>query len=82
MTVHSTLTLQPFPVRLLPAFATVYGFDTCVSDVRQACLQSADVITRERCIENPVLELELDPSQSLKLLKPLYGFCESSDLKH
>ena len=35
---------------------------------------------REVFIKKPVPEFELDPNQSLQLLRPLYGLCESGDL--
>ena len=37
---------------------------------------------RDIFIRDPIPEFELDPSQCLQLLKPLYGLCESGDLWH
>ena len=37
---------------------------------------------RDIFVRDPVPEFELDPSQCLQLLKPLYGLCESGDLWH
>ena len=80
MMVHSTSTLQPSSIRLLLALAIVHGFDIWTSDVRQAYLQSADPLSRPVFISKPVPKFELEPSQCLQLLKPLYGLCESGDL--
>lgn len=82
MMVHSTSTLQPSSIRLLLALAAIQGFDVGTSDVRQAYLQSAKPLARDVFIARPVREFELDPSQCLQLLKPLYVLCESGDLWH
>lgn len=80
--VHSTSTLQPSSIPLLLALAATHGFDIWTSDVRQAYLQSTDPLARDVFIARPVPEFELDPSQFLQILKPLYGLCESGDLWH
>ena len=82
MMAHTTSTLQPQSIRLLLALAAIHGFDIWTSDVRQAYLQSTEPLTRNIFIKRPVPEFELDPSQCLKLLKPLYGLCESGDMWH
>ena len=80
--VHSTSTLQPQSFRLLLALAAIFEFDIWTSDVRQAYLQSAEPLARDIFIRKLLAEFELDPSQCLKLLKPLCGLCESEDLWH
>ena len=80
MMVHSTSTLQPSSIQILLALETVHGFEIWTSDVRQAYIQSAEPLARDVFISKPVLELELDLSQYLQLLKPLYGLCEAGDL--
>ena len=78
--VHTSQTLQPSSVRLLLALAELHGFSTWTSDVTQAYLQSAVPLMRDVFIKDPVPEFELNPNQSLQLLRPLYGLCESGDL--
>lgn len=80
--VHSASTLQPQSIRLLLSLAAIFDFDIWTSDVRQAYLQSAEPLARDIFIAHPVPEFELEPSQCLKLLKHLYGLCESGDLWH
>lgn len=80
--VHTSSTLQLQSVRLLLALAAIHGFHVWTSDVRQAYLKAAEPIAREIFIRKPVGEFELEPSQCLQLLKPLYGLCESGDFWH
>ena len=80
--VHSAAPLQPQSIRLLLALAAAHGFKIWSSDVRQAYIQSADPLSRELFITKPVPEFELQPEHCLKLLKPLYGLCDSGDLWH
>ena len=82
MMVHTTSTLQPQFIRLLPALAAIHVFHIWASGVRQAYLQSAEPLIRDFFIKRPVLEFEPDPSKCLKLLKPLYVLCESGDMWH
>lgn len=71
MMVHDATTLQPQSIRILLALAAMFGFKIWTSDVRQAYLQSALLLTRDLLITKPVPEIELSPDQCLKLLKPL-----------
>ena len=80
--VYSSQTLQPSSVRLLLSLASLYGFDVWTADVRQAYLQSSEALIRDVFIKDPVREFELYPTQCLKLLRPLYGLCESRVLWH
>ena len=80
--VPCTSTLQPQSISILLALAAVFHFDMWTSDVRQAYLQSAEPMARDIFIRSPVQEFESNPSQCLKLLKLLYGLCESGDLWH
>ena len=80
--VHSVATLQPQSIRHLLALVAIHGFDMWSPDVRPAYLQSAEPLSRELFITKPAPEFELQPQQCLKLLKPVYGLCDSGDLRH
>ena len=78
--VHSSQTLQPQSIRILLALAVIFGFKIWTADVRQAYLQSAIKLQREVYVKTNASEFELKPNKCLKLLRPLYGLCESGDL--
>ena len=78
--VHSSQTLQPQSIRLLLALACIFGFPIWTSDVSQAYLQSAIPLSRDLFLSSTVPELELDATQCLQIIQPLYGLSESGDL--
>lgn len=80
--VHSAQVLQPASIRLLLAIAQIKHFQVWSSDVKHAYIQSDSDISRDIFIKKVVPEFELQPNECLKLLKPLYGLCESGDLWH
>ena len=80
MMVHNSATLQPQSIRLLLALAVAHGFNIWTSDVTQAYLQSAVPLVRDIFITKDITEFNLERHQALKLIKPLYGLCESGDL--
>lgn len=80
--VHSAQVLQPASIRLLLALAQLKDFEVWSSDVKHAYIQSESNISRDIYIKKATTEFELEPNQCLKLLKPLYGLCESGDLWH
>lgn len=56
----------------------VIGFQLCSKDNCQAYLESAEKLLRDVYI-NPGKEVDLQPNQILKLLRPLYGLSDSDD---
>lgn len=80
MIVHRHTTIRPQFVQMFLAIAEIFYFFVWKSDMRQAYLQSAEPLAREIFIHTYLEEYKLDASQCLKLLKELYGLCESGDL--
>jgi Reverse transcriptase (RNA-dependent DNA polymerase) len=68
--VHQSLTARQQSTKLLVAIAAVFGF--------RIFLQSADKLMRDVYL-SPSKEFELGADEVLKLLKPLYGLCDSGD---
>ena len=80
MMVQSTSTLEPQSIRFLLALAAVHGFNIWTLDVRQAYLKPVEPLEREILISKPAPKFDLNPSQRLQPLRPLYGLCESGDM--
>ncbi len=80
MIVHSTQTVQTSSTRLLLSLASILGFRVWTADVTQAYLKSGKPLQREIFIRNPAEDFELKPEECLKLIRTLYGLCESGDL--
>ncbi len=78
--VHSSSTLQPHSNRLLLTMSLIFKFKIWTSDVRQAYLQSLIELNRDIYLKNLPEEFDLPADIYLKLLKPLYGLCDSGDL--
>ncbi len=80
MIFHSTRTIQASSTRLLLSLASTLGFDIWTADVTQAYLKSGKPLKRDIFVRNPADEFELNTNQFLRLVRPLYGLCESGDL--
>lgn len=78
--VQSSQTFKPQSIRLIIALATAFGLQVWTTDVNQAYLQSAIPLERVLNLHTIIPDLEMDPSQSMKLLQPFYGLSESADL--
>lgn len=62
--------------------ATTLSFDIWTAYVRQAYLQASEPLMRDVFLKPPAPELSLSAQQALKLIKPLYGLCDSGDIWH
>jgi Reverse transcriptase (RNA-dependent DNA polymerase) len=66
---------------LVLALASICGFEMWTLDTSQALLQAANENMRDIFLQPPK-EMELSSDEFLKLMKPLYGLCDSSDRWH
>jgi hypothetical protein len=64
--IHNSTTLKHQSVRLILAFAFVFGFDLWYSGVNQAYLQSAEKLQRDIFVR--LEELDLGPNALLQLV--------------
>jgi hypothetical protein len=65
-------------VRDEQALASICGFEEWALDIRQAFLQAANENMRDN-FPQPPKEMELSSDAFLKLMKSLYGLCDSGD---
>jgi Reverse transcriptase (RNA-dependent DNA polymerase) len=63
------------------ALASICGFEMWTLDIRQAILQAANEKMRGNFLQPPKA-MELSSDEFLKLMKPLYGLCDSGDRWH
>ena len=75
--VHNTVNIKQSSIRTIMALATILGLDVWSSDVKQAYLQSASKLQRKVFVRPT--ELNLDSSELLQIIRPLYGLTDSGD---
>jgi hypothetical protein len=66
--------------KVLPA-RTICGFEEWTLDIWQATLQAANEKMRGNFLQPPKA-MDLASDEFLKLIKPLYGLCDSGDRWH
>ena len=76
--VHQSPNLGQDGTRMLFALASILGFEIWSVDVSQAFIQSASDNMRPIFCTGPA-EMELEASEVLQLMRPLYGLCDSGD---
>jgi hypothetical protein len=76
--VHDAHTSKQQSTKLLIGLAAIFGNRIFPTGVTQAYLQSAEPLMRDVYIK-PSAEFELNATQMLKLLRPLYGLADSGD---
>lgn len=64
--------------KLLGEIAAIFGFRMFPIDLNQTYLQSAENRKGDTFIKHPK-ELNLNPNELIKLLKPLYGLSKSGN---
>jgi hypothetical protein len=79
--VHNSPNLRQDISRLILAMASVLGFETRTLDISMAFLLATSTNMREQYLE-PSKESNRSSKNRLKLVKSLYGLCESGDRWH
>lgn len=77
--VHSCITVQPASVGPLLALSKIFGFTVWSGDVRREYVQSVLPLNRDVYTGQVMPKFELEPHPCLKLLRKLYGICDSGD---
>jgi hypothetical protein len=77
--VHTASTMRSTSLRMIMAIASIFGFRLASVDVAQAYLQAAEPLLRDIYVKLPPGTIELDETELVQLLKPLYGLSESGD---
>lgn len=82
MLAHDVTALRPASIRLILSIASILGLRLFLLDVMQAYLQAKDLLTRVVYLRPKPEDMHLfglATGYILKLLKPLYGLCDSGD---
>jgi Reverse transcriptase (RNA-dependent DNA polymerase) len=77
--VHTANTMRSTSLRMIMAIAAIFGFRLASVDVAQAYLLAAQPLLRDIYVKLPPGTIELNESELVQLLKPLYGLSESGD---
>ena len=80
--VHNNPTLRQFSIKIVVSVSVLLGFRLALLDVMQAYLQSKQKLTREIYVRPKHEDLNyfgLKHTQLLRLIRLLYGICDSGD---
>lgn len=82
MLAHDITAMRPASIRLILSIASILTVLLFIHDVTQAYLPTKDKMTRNKYLRPKAEDrqfFDVDYDELLKLVKPLYGLCDSGD---